>query len=115
MTPGTPLARLCPEGFRHRPGRKTNPEGPAGRKDRRSVAIARNCRPRFNSTMPELTRRRSPDAREECWHVYYGDVHAGTIAIRTGIPHDEDPWGWDCCFYPGSHPGFTQAGADLFA
>jgi hypothetical protein len=22
--------------------------------------------------------------REECWHVYYGDVHAGTIAIRTG-------------------------------
>jgi len=24
--------------------------------------------------MPALTRRRSPDAREECWHVYYGDV-----------------------------------------
>ena len=40
--------------------------------------------------MPELTRRRSTDAREECWHVYYGDVHAGTIAIRTGIPHDAD-------------------------
>ena len=32
--------------------------------------------------MPELTRRRSTDAPEECWHVYYGDVHAGTIAIR---------------------------------
>jgi len=29
--------------------------------------------------MPELTRRRSNDAREECWHVYYGDVLAGTI------------------------------------
>ena len=41
--------------------------------------------------MPELTRRLSTDAREECWHVYYGDVHAGTIAIRTGIPPDEDP------------------------
>jgi hypothetical protein len=26
------------------------------------------------------TRRRSTDARAECWHVYYGDVHAGTIA-----------------------------------
>ena len=26
--------------------------------------------------MPELTRRRSTDAREECWHVYYDDVLA---------------------------------------
>jgi hypothetical protein len=41
--------------------------------------------------MPTLTRRRSTDAREECWHVYYGDVHVGTIAIRSGNPHDEDP------------------------
>jgi hypothetical protein len=72
--------------------------------------------------MPELTRRRSPGASEECWHIYYGDVHAGTIAIRTGIPHDEDPWGWNCGFYPGSHPGectsgtaatFAQARADF--
>src|SRR6266478_328960 len=41
--------------------------------------------------MPKLTRRRSTDARGECWHVYYGDVHAGTIAIRSGIevaPHN---------------------------
>jgi hypothetical protein len=37
--------------------------------------------------MPELTRRRSTDAREECWHIYYGDMHAGTIAIRNGTPH----------------------------
>src|ERR1700682_1839372 len=59
--------------------------------------------------MPALTRRRSTDAREECWHIYYGDVHAGTIAIRTGIPHDEDPWGWSCGFYPGSHPGNARA------
>jgi hypothetical protein len=42
--------------------------------------------------MPELTRRRSTEAREECWDIYYGDIHAGTIAIRTGNPHDEDPW-----------------------
>ena len=41
--------------------------------------------------MPALTRRRSTDAREECRHVYYGDVLAGTIAIRSGNPHDEDP------------------------
>jgi len=31
-------------------------------------------------------------------------VHAGTIAIRGGKPHDEDPWQWDVGFYPGSHP-----------
>jgi hypothetical protein len=55
--------------------------------------------------MPELTRRRSLDAPDECWHVYYGDVGVGTIAIRTGIPPHEDPWGWACGFYPGSHPG----------
>ena len=55
--------------------------------------------------MPALTRRRSPEAREECWHIYSGDVHVGTIAIRAGIPHDGDPWGWSCGFYPGSEPG----------
>src|SRR6267378_6459165 len=60
--------------------------------------------------MPELTRRRSTDAREECWHIYYGDIHVGTIAIRTGSPHDEDPWQWCCGFYPGSHPGEHQNG-----
>jgi hypothetical protein len=72
--------------------------------------------------MPELTRRRSLESPDECWHVYYGDVHADTIAIRAGIPHDEDPWGWACGFYPGSHPGectngsaatFDQARADF--
>jgi CspA family cold shock protein len=31
--------------------------------------------------MPELTRRRSTDAREECWHIYYGNIQANTIAI----------------------------------
>ena len=60
--------------------------------------------------MPELTRRRCPDAREEFWHIYYGDIHAGTIAIRTGNPHDEDPWEWHCGFYPGSEPGEQQNG-----
>ena len=61
--------------------------------------------------MPQLTRRRSPDASEECWHVWYGDVRVGTIAIRTGIPPHEDPWGWACGFYPGSHPAECTNGA----
>lgn len=60
--------------------------------------------------MPELTRRRSSDCRHECWHIYYGDVHAGTLAIRTGNPHDTDPWEWRCGFYPGSHPGECRSG-----
>jgi hypothetical protein len=47
---------------------------------------------------------------EQRWHIYYGDVHAGTIAIRCGIPFDEDPWGWQCGFYPGSYPGECASG-----
>jgi hypothetical protein len=58
--------------------------------------------------MPELTRRRY---REECWHIYYGDVRIGTIAVRASIPPDEDPWGWIGGFYPGSHPGEHEDGA----
>lgn len=46
-----------------------------------------------------LTRRRDPD-RQEAWLIYYGDVHVGTIAVRTGIPHDQPAWGWRCGFYP---------------
>jgi hypothetical protein len=57
-----------------------------------------------------LTRRRSTEAREECWHVYYGDVHVGTISIRTGNPPGTDPWQWNCGFYPGSHPGEHTCG-----
>src|SRR6266566_8561411 len=55
--------------------------------------------------MPALTRRRSADHRHQCWHIYYGDVHVGTIAERVGNPPDTDPWEWSCGFYPGSHPG----------
>jgi hypothetical protein len=68
---------------------------------------------RFNGGMPEtrmqLTRRRSTD-RPDCWHIYYGDVQAGTIAMRSGNPHDTDPWEWSCGFYPGSRPGEIQSG-----
>jgi len=52
--------------------------------------------------MPELTRRRSADAPDECWHVFYDDVRVGTVAFRTGAPHDEDRWGWTCGFIPAA-------------
>jgi hypothetical protein len=36
--------------------------------------------------MPQLTRRRSIEAREERWHVYHGDIHAGIErANREGL------------------------------
>jgi hypothetical protein len=54
--------------------------------------------------MPVLTRRRYSE-RRDCWHVYYGDVHVGTIARRAGNPHDTDQWSWGCGFYPGCGPG----------
>jgi hypothetical protein len=72
--------------------------------------------------MSALTRRRDHDRREECWLIYYRDVHVGTIAIRSGIPHNQPQWGWRCGFYPGSDPGectsgtaatFDQARADI--
>jgi hypothetical protein len=72
----------------------------------------------------ELTRRRSLDAPDECWHVYCGDVRVGTIGLRTGIPHHEQPWGWACGLCPGCHPkectdgtaeAFDQARADFKA
>jgi hypothetical protein len=40
--------------------------------------------------MPALTRRRNPDAPQEIWHVYYGDVRVGSIALRLGNPADTD-------------------------
>jgi hypothetical protein len=43
--------------------------------------------------MPTLTRRRYPE-RHDCWQVYYGDVHVGTIAMRAGVPVDVKQWGW---------------------
>ena len=88
----------------------------------RLSTIARSPSSRFNGGMPALTRRRDHDRREECWLIYYGDVHVGTIAVRSGIPHDQAPWGWRCGFYPGSEPGeftsgtgttFEQARADF--
>jgi hypothetical protein len=51
-------------------------------------------RPRFDGGMPALTRRRNLDAADECRRVFPGDVRAGTTALRTGMPHHEDPWGW---------------------
>jgi hypothetical protein len=59
--------------------------------------------------MPELTRRRDPH-RHDCWLIYYGDVHAGTIARRVCNPGAAEGWQWLCGFYPGSDPGEQRGG-----
>ncbi len=57
------------------------------------------------SRVSALTRRRDPDARQESWLLSFGDVHVGTISLRSGNPAESDPWQWSCGFYPGSNPG----------
>ena len=64
---------------------------------------------RFDAAMPDLTRRRNLEARDECWHVYYGDVDVGTIARSVGNPSAAPQWQWRCGFYPGSKPGECTA------
>ena len=60
--------------------------------------------------MSLLTRRRDHKIPQECWRVYYGDVHAGTIAQCIGNPGAAPKWQWHCGFYPGSRPGECAAG-----
>jgi hypothetical protein len=57
-----------------------------------------------------LTRRRDPDSHEEAWLIFYGDVHVGTISMRSGNPTGGDQWSWHCGFYPGNNPGEATNG-----
>jgi hypothetical protein len=59
--------------------------------------------------MPALTRHKHPD-RANCWLVYCGDVHVGTIAQSVGNPNAAPQWQWRRGFYPGSNPGECTAG-----
>jgi hypothetical protein len=34
--------------------------------------------------MPTLTRRRS-EHRQQCWHIYYGDIHVGRLPSASAI------------------------------
>lgn len=52
---------------------------------------------------PALTRRRMQGVHQETWHVFYGDIHVGTIGERAGVPRDVDQWHWSIGFYPKSH------------
>jgi len=42
--------------------------------------------------------------------AYFGDIHAGTIALRSGNPATTASWEWRCGFYPGSEPGDATSG-----
>ena len=45
-----------------------------------------------------------------CWHVFYGDVQVGTIAVQSGLPVKAKQWRWDVGFYPASHRGRSRSG-----
>ena len=60
--------------------------------------------------MPALTRRHDRNLPQECWRIYYGDVHAGTIMQSVGNPGAAPRWEWRCGFYPGSRPGECTGG-----
>jgi hypothetical protein len=61
--------------------------------------------------MTTLTRRRSDNEHPETWHVYFSDVHIGTIGRCAGVPLSSPQWNWDCGFYPGIEPGAQKGGA----
>ena len=61
----------------------------------------------FNGAMSALSRRPHPE-RSDCWHVFYGDVQVGTIAIQSGLPVKAKQWRWDVGFYPASHAVVPQ-------
>jgi hypothetical protein len=60
--------------------------------------------------MTSLARRRSPHD-SNCWHVYYGDVRAGTIVRAISPPNHAELWQWYCGFYPGSQPHENTSGS----
>jgi hypothetical protein len=59
--------------------------------------------------MNRLMRRRDP-ARSDCWLIYSGDIHVGTIAKSVGTPNAAPQWTWHCGFYPGSNPEEHRSG-----
>ena len=61
--------------------------------------------------MPSLTRRRDRNHPQECWRVYYGDVHVGTIMQCVGNPGAAPKRQWRYGFYPGSRPGECTNGS----
>jgi hypothetical protein len=61
--------------------------------------------------MTALSRRRDRQSSQEAWLVHYGDVHVGTIGLRSGNPTTTDPWEWRCGMYPGSNPGDCTSGS----
>ena len=56
------------------------------------------------SNQTPLTRRRDPH-RSDCWLIYFGDVHVGSVGRAVGTPGAAERWVWFCGFYPGSNPG----------
>jgi hypothetical protein len=55
--------------------------------------------------MTALTRHRAENSHQETWHIYFTDVHVGTINRCSGVPTHSDQWTWSIGFYPGMQRG----------
>src|SRR3954454_5301335 len=54
-----------------------------------------------------------PALTQDCWHVYYGDVHVGTIARRVGCSTSTN-WNGAAVSIRGSRPMSTRDGLAAF-
>jgi hypothetical protein len=59
--------------------------------------------------MPNITRRRDPEAQQETWLIHYGDVRVGVIAERVGNP-DSTPLAMELWILPGRRTSRTRKG-----
>ena len=58
----------------------------------------------------ELTRRPDP-THPDCWQIFCGDVHVGTIAKKAaGGKAAIEWWHWRAGFYAGTRPGEIKTG-----
>jgi hypothetical protein len=59
------------------------------KKASRTACGARGNKPHARSEFGDRVPRKDQLLeRPDCWHVYYGDVNVGTIAVRPGVPAD---------------------------
>jgi len=79
-----------------------------------AVAASLALRSAESWAMPALTRGRY-SKRSDCWHVYYGDVHVGTIVLRTAARSASTKREWKCGLYPGMEPGRSHNGSRIIS
>jgi hypothetical protein len=68
-------------------------------------AIAGPPLPRFNGACPSSPAAAHSNPLTNAGMSITVTRTSARFALRAGMPPGEDPWDWNCGFYPGSHPG----------